>query len=119
MRKKARTWFLLRALAVALAIMVAAVYVLRWPSGWSSVRVDMPKRQVLALVGPPTVDERGVNGHFWIEQRHMARYELWIAFDRADRVVAFTIDRRIGTAQHFHEERLRGDLSLRSDRTRR
>jgi hypothetical protein len=116
---RARTLRLLRVIAVAVAIAAAAFYVLRWPSGWPAVRVNMPQGDVLALVGQPTINERGVNSHFWIEQRHLVRYELWIAFDQADRVVAFTIERRLGTAQSFYQQQLKGDLNMRSERSHR
>ncbi len=119
MRIRARTQRLLRVAAIGVAIAVAAVYLLRWPSGWSRVRIGMTQREVVALVGPPTLDERRIKGYFWIEQRHLARYELWLTLDEADRVVAFTIERRLGTTEHFYEQQLRGDLGVLSERRRR
>jgi len=116
---RARTWFLLRAIAVVIALAAAALYVLRWPSGWSSVRLEMSRPAVTALVGAPANGERRISGLFWVEQRPLVRYELWIGFDDADRVDAYTIERRLGTAQSFYQQRLKGDLNLRYRRSRR
>jgi hypothetical protein len=119
MRMRSRTVLLLRLAILALAIAGTALYVLRWPSGWPDVRLDLTRPQVVALVGPPTVDGGAVEGEFWVEQRRFARYELWIAFTGDARVSAFTIGRRLGTARHFHDQRLKGDLSDRFGRPRR
>jgi hypothetical protein len=113
MRMRARTWLLLRLALFAVALASAAVYLLRWPSAWDAVELGMARSRVLELVGAPTTDAGPVGGQFWVEQRHFARYELWLTFDRSGRVAAFTIDRRLGTAERFHQQRLRGDLSER------
>jgi hypothetical protein len=119
MRMRSRTVLWLRLALLALAIAGTAVYVLRWPSGWSKIRLDLTRPQVVALVGPPTVDGGAVEGEFWVEQRRFAKYELWIAFAGYGRVSAFTIDRRVGTARRFYDQRLKGDLSNRFGRPRR
>jgi hypothetical protein len=113
MRMKSRTWLLLRLTFVALLLAGAAVYLLRWPSGWAAIDLGMQRANVVALVGEPTVDGGRVEGQFWVDQRRLARYELWIAFDKTGRVAAFTVDRRLGTAERFHQSRLKGDLSDR------
>jgi hypothetical protein len=119
MRMRTQMQRFLRLAAIAAAIAAAAVYALHWPSGWSRVQVGMPQRDVVALVGQPTVVERGVNARYWIEQRRMVRYELWVAFDSLGRVAAFTIERRLGTTEHFYAQQLRGDLGTLVERRRR
>jgi hypothetical protein len=119
MRMKARTWLLLRLLAALLVLAAAAAYLLRWPSGWSTVDLGVPRDELVAQIGSPTTDGGRVEGQFWVEQRHFARYELWVSFDTAGRVVAYTLDRRLGTAQHFYEQRLKGDIGGRFDRSPR
>ena len=110
MRKK----ILVGAVFVAVVTIAFLCWQLRYPDGWDRIQLGMPRQEVYALTGPPTVDTADIKGAFWYQQKTILFLELQVYFE-ADKVAGFYVTQYIGTDQHFVYKRMLRDSLAQTD----
>jgi hypothetical protein len=99
--------------AVAVLVLILIPYVSIRPQHWAQVKLEMSRGQVFTELGLPDQDTGDVKGCFWWKGRPFVKYELWICFDRNNRVTGYYVARFIGTSEHFHRSVLTSQFSER------